>query len=469
MAEYVWSAVTGDGQAATPYVWNGAQFGWNTPGFWYNGNVLQIAATAASGTVPDSGTGTSGGPGQDDVTLIAGNLNPEAMAAYGFAAIPLGAPYLGSVSYPVDLLINAGTVDLRNLTLAGFQNDLYAIPAHPTLEVSNATLKVEGSITTTARAVFPDASIAGPIFGTQIANGGGTIAIATGTVEIGGSVLPSVVNGATKYAVAKFINAANNLLQLDAVSSTQPDAFGAAIAGFGAGDTIDLPAVPFSASLQPDYAFYGGFLAVGYLSISDGVTNFASLQLRGSTYTSSTFSLRSDGSGGTEVVSCFAAGTRIRTPSGDRAVETLRVGETVTVLSEQHAAPIESIERRRVDCRRVAPVRIAAGAFGAGMPQRDLYLSPDHALFIDGALVPVKYLIDGDAIAQIPRDVVEYFHLRLPRHEVVLAEGLPVESYLEMSSDAVDFAAHEREAAAYAPFLVASPHFRTAKAARPAA
>jgi Hint domain len=458
VAEYVWSTVTGDGQAATPYVWNGAQFNWNTPGFWYNANVLQIAATAASGTVPASGTGTSGGPGQDDVTLVAGDLNPEAMGAYSY----FGGPSLGSVSYPVDLLINAGTIDLRNLALAGFQNDLYAIPEHPTIEVHNATLKIEGSITTTGTAVFPDAGLPSPVFGTLLANGGGgTIAIATGTVEIAGSVLPSVANGATKFAVvAQFANAVHNVLQLDAVSSSQSGAFDGSIAGFGAGDTIDLPGVPYSAALQPDYFFYGGFLAVGELGISDGVTNFASLQLYGSTYTNGTFLLLPDNKGGTEIVSCFAAGTRIRTPSGYRAVETLCVGEMVAVLSEDAVAPIQRIERRRLDCRCVAhpslvwPVRIAAGTFGPGKPQRDLYLSPDHALFIDGVLVPVKYLIDGGAVAQVKRDVVEYFHLQLPRHDVVLAEGLPVESYLEMSSDAADFAAHEREAAAYAPFAV---------------
>jgi collagen type I/II/III/V/XI/XXIV/XXVII alpha len=84
-------------------------------------------------------------------------------------------------------------------------------------------------------------------------------------------------------------------------------------------------------------------------------------------------------------------------------------------------------------------VRIAAGAFGSGLPRRDLFLSPDHAVFIEGVLIPIKRLINGSTIAQVPRSHVTYYHIELAQHDVVLAEGLPVESFLD-TGDRSDFA-----------------------------
>jgi hypothetical protein len=76
-------------------------------------------------------------------------------------------------------------------------------------------------------------------------------------------------------------------------------------------------------------------------------------------------------------------------------------------------------------------VRVQAGAFGGNVPARDLYLSPEHAVFANDVLVPVKLLINGTSITQTKRDRVRYFHVELPEHAIILAEGLPVESYLD--------------------------------------
>ena len=104
---------------------------------------------------------------------------------------------------------------------------------------------------------------------------------------------------------------------------------------------------------------------------------------------------------------CFAAGTRIATDRGRFAVETLRPGDLV-LLQDGRIAPIVWIGHRRVDCARhphpeqAWPFRVAAGAFGPGLPRRDLYLSPDHAVLVTGALVPIKYLAAGVDIVQVP-------------------------------------------------------------------
>jgi hypothetical protein len=135
-------------------------------------------------------------------------------------------------------------------------------------------------------------------------------------------------------------------------------------------------------------------------------------------------------------VSCFATGTGIATTRGMVAVESLREGDVVQTLSGR-LAPVRWLGYRRTDLRRhasphdVMPVRVMAGAFGDSLPSRDLMLSPDHAVFLDGVLVPIRHLINGVSIVQEARDWVTYWHVELDRHDVVLAEGLACESYLD--------------------------------------
>jgi hypothetical protein len=135
-------------------------------------------------------------------------------------------------------------------------------------------------------------------------------------------------------------------------------------------------------------------------------------------------------------VQCFAAGTRIATAAGFAAVEELNIGDTA-VTADGRLEPIVWIGQRTVNCRvhpkpeTVWPVRITCGAFGENVPVRDLYLSPDHAVFANDVLIPVKLLINGTTIVQVKRTNITYYHVELRRHDVILAERLPVESYLD--------------------------------------
>lgn len=139
---------------------------------------------------------------------------------------------------------------------------------------------------------------------------------------------------------------------------------------------------------------------------------------------------------GFAAVPCFLRGGRVLTPSGERAVETLAVGDQV-VTEGGRIAPVAWIGERRIDCRghpageKVWPVRIRAGAFAAGKPARDLLLSPDHAVFCEGVLIPVQHLVNGATVVQQPRTEVHYWHIELDRHDILLAEALEVESYVE--------------------------------------
>jgi len=119
------------------------------------------------------------------------------------------------------------------------------------------------------------------------------------------------------------------------------------------------------------------------------------------------------------------------------AVEALRVGDHVPARSGA-LRRVGWIGRTSVSVDdATAPVAVRAGAFGAGAPHRSLVLSPDHAVFADGALVPVRYLGNGGSIVRCAAQrVVEYFHVELDRHDVPFADGLAAESYLHTGNRA---------------------------------
>jgi hypothetical protein len=138
----------------------------------------------------------------------------------------------------------------------------------------------------------------------------------------------------------------------------------------------------------------------------------------------------------TELAVCFAEGARIATPAGPVAVEDLVEGGLVLTASGA-ARPIKWIGQMlsrpatHPHPHEVQPVRVKAGAFGPGLPTQDLRLSPGHAIYVDGVLVPVGLLVNGATIVQEAVEQIRYFHVELDSHDVLLAEGLPCESYLD--------------------------------------
>jgi hypothetical protein len=134
---------------------------------------------------------------------------------------------------------------------------------------------------------------------------------------------------------------------------------------------------------------------------------------------------------------CFAAGTRILTPSGERRIETLAVGDPVVTL-DHGPQPIRWIGRRTVaGTGAFAPVRFATGSIGNTRP---LVLSPQHRVLWQSAraelfygaaavLVPAMHLEGCPGVCRAPVARVTYLHLLFDRHEIVLSEGCPTESF----------------------------------------
>jgi Hint domain len=158
---------------------------------------------------------------------------------------------------------------------------------------------------------------------------------------------------------------------------------------------------------------------------------------------------------------CFLKGTTIWTADGDRKIEDLAAGDLLPTVF-RGLCPIEWIGRYRFKksdpakawVRDVLPVRVARSALGPDIPDTDLYVTQVHALFIDGVLVPVCNLINGTTITLYDADALdelEFFHIKLERHDVIYAQGAPCETLLSVDENAVNFAEYLRQ---YGPPLI---------------
>jgi hypothetical protein len=136
---------------------------------------------------------------------------------------------------------------------------------------------------------------------------------------------------------------------------------------------------------------------------------------------------------------CFGAGTLIATPDGEREVEALAIGDLV-MTAQGDAIPVKWIGRQSLSTlfgmpegRR--PVCIVAGALGDGLPGRDLRVTADHALLIDGMLVHAGALVNGTTIRRMTAaelgERFTVYHIETENHEVVLAEGAATETFID--------------------------------------
>jgi hypothetical protein len=134
---------------------------------------------------------------------------------------------------------------------------------------------------------------------------------------------------------------------------------------------------------------------------------------------------------------CLLKGTKVATPSGDRPVQELQIGDEVLTLTGPKTIKWIGYTKFTKEGGRawqdsVMPVRVTRFAIDDHTPHCDLYLSPRHSIYFNEALIPVMYLINEANIAQgTPLDIsaIEYYHIELDRHEVIYAEGALVESY----------------------------------------
>jgi Hint domain len=134
---------------------------------------------------------------------------------------------------------------------------------------------------------------------------------------------------------------------------------------------------------------------------------------------------------------CFLSGTRIATPDGEVAIDQLRIGDLV--MSSGGPKPIKWIGRNHYTRApseawnpELVPVKVSRFALDGLTPHADLYLSAGHALYLHGLLIPVKDLVNGRSVVAGKHDnalTLDYFHIELEDHDVILAEGAAAETF----------------------------------------
>jgi Hint domain len=202
--------------------------------------------------------------------------------------------------------------------------------------------------------------------------------------------------------------------------------FKGVIANMNVGTSADTPTTRFD--VRTDVT--SGTIDGTSLKLFNGTSLVATERLANSYAASTQVSVESGPNNTTAVffstaTPCYAAGTRILTAEGEKAVEDLREGEMVIVLTDQGQVPrpVTWIGYREIDLARhphpdrAAPIRIRRHAVGPDQPHRDLLVSPDHCLFVDGKLIPALMLVNDMTIVQErDRTAVRYFHVELERH-----------------------------------------------------
>ncbi len=402
-----------------------------TGGASLDGAIDGAGTVAVSGNVEAGGLAVSGGAvvANSGTLLLDGALTLGAASSAGQLVIAAGATAeitadAALTGYNGAPISNAGLFEkLAGLGASSFSGVLANVG---TVLAARGTLDLTGTLQNDALAEAIGGTL---VLANNLAATGG----ASGTLAIGAGG-DAVLEGALAGSETIDFTAAQALLTLP-----DPGQVFGPIEGFAAGDTVDFTAAAFTAG--GDTLTY----ANGTLAIADQGAPVAALAMPGN-YTGANFALASDGAGGTALLfappPCFAAGTRLDTQAGSVAVEDLRPGERV-LLAGGGFGEIGWIGSREIDGdrhphpARVGPIRVQAGAFARRVPRRDVVLSPDHAIYAAGFLVPVKLLVNGASIREEPGGRVRYFHVELARHAVLLAEGLPVESYLDTGDRAL--------------------------------
>ena len=392
-------------------------------------------AKASFGVLVDSGTLalTDAVQASAQQLLLAGRLNLSGNAGLGglsSAVIANG----GTLTVGQGATLNANAME----ALGGAVLDQGSLLVAGNLLATDSITLAGGLLQAASVTLSGGAVLSGP--GMLAANGaagkialtGGDILASGGTLTLDGNVTISsagsiAIAGSSALELRQATGGEILFTGSDAMLTIEsPAAESSAVSNMLAGDTVDLqdvaPSLVSDVNATITTGAGGGFA----LNTAPGQPSV---------------SIVPDGTGGTLLtlgaeMACFAQGTRLLTPNGYVPVEAFKPGDPIiTRLGVRRA--VRWIGRRRMEAglkprQDMRPVVVLPGALGPLRPGKPVRLSPSHAVFVNGVLVPVMHLVNGATILrEMTLGAVTYFHIELDRHDILMAEGLEVESYFD--------------------------------------
>lgn len=406
----------------------------------------------------------TGVPGDGDAVVIGDGGTPYTVTvdlATAPATGSLGSVTLGTAlgSGGVTLAVGANTLNVLGtgtdtITLQGTSGSNISI-AGGIIHATSLVIDTGSQLIGTG---LVDAAISG--LGTVTASGG-TLELTQNLIGPGGLFgidtlsllrLDGALGGVNTFT---FINNTGNLSDLALISSDTSGISDDTISGMFVGalgaQTTFIEIADHTVTITN---VTGQGTTSGTITLSDG----AVLNLSNLSSTAWFANAVGDGGTGTDIfvsdTACYCRGTQILTEAGEAPVEDLAIGDRVMTISGA-AKPIKWIGRRSYQGRFVAgnravlPIRFEAGAIDDGLPARDLYVSPEHALYFDGVLVPARLLINGASVIQVDEvERVDYFHIELGGHDVIFADGMPAETFVDCDNRGM-FQNHAEFAALY--------------------
>ena len=451
------AAADGDlGSAANALTLSAGTLNWN------NGAAAVTSAhnitLTGNGTILTSGTGL--------VTMSGGVSGSGGLTDSGTGPLTLS----GALSQTGGLVLSSGTLTLTNVanTFSGGINlagGTLSVGAAGELGAAGNTIIFGGSTLlwtngATALAVTQGLSLtagggtivtssgagkvtmSGAVSGTGalLDAGGGTLALTHAASNFAGGITITAAStlelGATGSGTITFDTAtlAPNVLEVDQTALTSR-VLGEVVNDFAVGQTIEMAGVTVTAVGIVN----SNTLAV---TLSDSTVDDIVLDATHN-YAAGTFSFFNTGGNAfitDNVTPCYLAGTRVRTDRGEVQVEELAIGDRVVTLNGS-TKPIKWIGKRAYSSafaagnRDIIPILIKQGALGRDIPERDLYVSPLHAMFFDDVLVQAEHLVNGKSVVRCPHiDPIRYFHIELDQHDVIFAEGAPAETFVDCDS-----------------------------------
>ena len=176
------------------------------------------------------------------------------------------------------------------------------------------------------------------------------------------------------------------------------------------------------------------------------------------------YSVQSTPTGGS--VPCFLSGTMILTAQGQKPVEALRAGDLIVTKDDGVQELLWQggfdVDRQSIEPMKAAPIVISKGALGAGLPDRDLAVSPNHCMMMSQTicellfgepevLVAAKFLVDLPGFRRVkPRKTIRYHHLLFASHQIIYANGVATESLNPRAQSIVTMSSRNRLAIRWA-------------------